>query len=274
MEREKVELTGAPETMLATLYLRAMDSRSQNPILGDTDADRMVQRIDYDFGRMRPQDAPSVAIRAKKIDDWVREFLAENPAATVVHLGCGLDSRGNRVAPPDTVLWYDVDLPEVIEVRRRLLPERDNQHTIAAAVTEPELFDRIPTDKPVLVVAEGLTMYLSEVDGESLLRRIVERFSRGAVVLDLFSRSGIKVSNRFNRYVVQAGARLHWGVDDPRQLEAAVPGLTLDTEWFFTEAPELSRYPWPVRQLFHVSSLIPAVRRLGYVVRYRFGEPV
>lgn len=272
MNREKVELTGAPETMLATLYLRAVDSRSPNPILGDADADRMVRRIDYDFSRMRPQDAPSVAIRAKKIDDWVREFLAENPAATVVHLGCGLDSRGNRVSPPDTVQWYDVDLPEVIDVRRRVLPERENQHMIAAPVTQPELFDQIPTDKPVLVVAEGLTMYLSEVDGQRLLRRIVEHFSRGVLVLDVFSRLGVKVSNRFNPYVVRAGARLHWGVDDPRQLEAAVPGLTLDTEWFFTQAPELSRYPWLVRQLFRGSGLIPAVRRLGYVVRYRFGD--
>lgn len=273
MDLERVEFSGAPETMLATLYLRAVDSRSPDPILGDDEADDVVRRLDYDFGRMRTRDAPSVAIRAKKIDGWVREFLADNPAATVVHLGCGLDSRGTRVAPPETVQWYDVDLPEVIALRRRVLPERNNHHTIAAEATQPDLFDEIPTDRPVLVVAEGLTMYLSEVDGYGLLRRIVEHFSQGMLVLDVFSRLGIKVSNRFNRYVVRAGAHLHWGVDDPRQLVAAVPGLAMDAEWFFTEAPELSRYPWPARQLFLASGRIPAVRRLGYLVRYRFGEP-
>ncbi|MGW1676931.1 hypothetical protein [Saccharopolyspora sp. NPDC002376] len=106
--------------------------------------------------------------------------------------------------------------------------------------------DGIPGDQLVLVVAEGLVMYLSEQDGLELLRRITQHFPSGELIFDAFSAFGVRLSNRFNPAVVHTGARPHWGIDDPRALETSVPGLRLVTEWSFTYAPELDRYPMPM----------------------------
>ncbi|GAA2808285.1 class I SAM-dependent methyltransferase [Saccharopolyspora taberi] len=269
---ERIDLTGAPETMLATLYLRALDSRSPDSILGDRQAAEAVDRIDYDFAkfRVRQKDAPSVAIRAKVLDQWVSRCLDARPEVTVMHLGCGLDSRVDRVDPPASVRWYDVDYPEVIELRRRLYPARPHYETIGSSVTAPGLLDRIPGDLPVLVVAEGLTMYLPPHGGIRLLHRITKHFPSGDMLFDAFSTLGVKLSNRANPVVVSSRSRLSWGIDDPRALEASVPGLELVTEWAFTDAPEMDRYSWLLRQVLRGAARITAFRRMGRLLHYRF----
>ncbi|MDA3647407.1 class I SAM-dependent methyltransferase [Saccharopolyspora indica] len=268
--REQVELTGAEATMLATVYLRALDNRSERPMLGDRWADDAVQRIDFDFSKfkMSSRNTASVAMRARIIDEWTEEAL--RPGTTVLHLGCGLDSRFERIAPPEDVEWYDVDQPDVIALRDRFFPASPHRRTIGSSVTSPELLDGIRGDQPVLVVAEGLVMYLTEQDGLDLLRRITRHFPSGELIFDAFSTFGVRLSNRFNPAVVHAGARLHWGIDDPRDLEASVPGLRLVNEWAFTDAPEIDRYPMPMRTAIRASGQITAVRRMGRMLRYRF----
>src|SRR5262249_37398811 len=158
MMTEKVHLTREKETLLPTLYGRALDSRATNPILGDTYADAAVRRLDYDFEQLDlPQGAAiSVPLRAKHLDGWTRELLAARPGATVLHLGCGLDSRIYRIGPPATVRWYDVDHAEVIALRRRLYSEHPGYTMIGTSVVDLRWLDAVPTDKPALVVAEGL----------------------------------------------------------------------------------------------------------------------
>ena len=113
----------------------------------------------------------SSAVRAKSYDWWVQRFLDDCPECTVLHLGCGLDTRIYRVNPPSTVCWYDIDLPDVIALRQRLFPGRPGLQTVAASVTDAHLLDEIPGDQPVLVVAEGLTCYLPAADGVVMLRQ-------------------------------------------------------------------------------------------------------
>ncbi len=111
MEAKKIHLDKDNETYLITLYGKALDNRTKNPILGDKFADEAVRRIDFEFENLKSPKGASVSlpVRAKHIDNWAREFLAANPDATVLHLGCGLDSRVFRIDPPATVRWYDVD---------------------------------------------------------------------------------------------------------------------------------------------------------------------
>jgi O-methyltransferase involved in polyketide biosynthesis len=95
-------------TNLVTLYLRAYESRSARPILGDRAAAAAVERIDYDFRRIHRMSLPAsnqylVALRAKRLDSWCAAFLDEHPDAVVLHLGCGLDGRALRVSAPESV---------------------------------------------------------------------------------------------------------------------------------------------------------------------------
>ncbi|HUO36484.1 MAG TPA: class I SAM-dependent methyltransferase [Mycobacterium sp.] len=170
-EIEKASLSGAELTALIELYGKALDSRRPDSMLSDRDADQALQRLGYDFGalRLRRRDQKSAAVRAKAYDRCVQHFLGAHRECVVLHLGCGLENRVYRVNPPSTVDWYDIDLPDVIGLRRRLLPPRAGLHSIAASVTDRRLLDTIPGDKPVLVIAEGLTPYLRAADDGHVL---------------------------------------------------------------------------------------------------------
>jgi O-methyltransferase involved in polyketide biosynthesis len=174
-----VDLSGAPQTMLATLHAKALDADRPDSVLHDTWAREIVGRLDYDWSRtsMTPRNAPSVSMRSAHFDRWTRQFLAVHPRATVVHLGCGLDSRYLRLDPGPDVEWYDVDYPDVAELRRKLLPSREHNHVVAASVTETGYLKDVPDDRPTLALGEGLTMYLTCNDGIALLRSISWSFS-------------------------------------------------------------------------------------------------
>ncbi len=250
METEKVHLTKERETYLPTLYGKALDAHVKAPILGDTFADEVVRKIDFDFKKLKVAKGGEVTLpmRAKQLDGWTREFLAAHPVATVLNLGCGLDSRVFRIDPPATVRWYDIDLPDVIELRKRLYPERFGDYTlVSTSVTELGWLDGIPEDRPVIVVAEGLVQYLTEDGAATLFNRITEKFPSGQIIFDAYSRlmTGfinlmVKTTSLFSKPTA-AGAEVHlpWGVDDPHIFEQKVPRLKLVSVVSFLTMPEL-----------------------------------
>jgi O-methyltransferase len=274
LDLEKVELIGTQQTALITLYGKALDSRQPDSVLADRQADKAVRRIDYDFSklRIRRRDQKSAAVRSKAYDRQVTQVLYVQPECVVLHLGCGLDTRVYRVDPPPTVDWYDIDLPDIIALRRRLFPDRAGLHTIAASVTDPGLLDAVPGALPVLVVAEGLTPYLRRTDGVAMLRRIVEHFPNGEMIFDGYSRAGVWLTQRYAP-VKATGAQLDWSITEPRELEKEVPGLIFDYEWSFADAEEIKRESSPLYwRLAQASFRITPIRRLGRGLRYHFGS--
>lgn len=271
METQKVHLTKEKETLLATLYGRALDYRSKDPILGDKFANDVIQKIDHDYSRFRldKTDLLTVALRAKHLDEWTREFLASNPVSTVLHLGCGLDSRVFRINPPATVRWYDVDYPEVIELRRRLYPERPDYIMIGSSVTDQHWLDEIPVDRPVLIVAEGLVMYLSENDGIELFKCITGHFTTGQFIFDAFSRLAVRLG-KLDPTIRTIGVSVDWGIDDPRELEKSIPRLKLITEFFYTDIPEYNRLPLVELYIWRIIGHIAFMKRIMRLLRYNF----
>ena len=128
MQPEKVHLTGEKQTLLITLHAKAMESRSPDSLLKDRFADQALHRLDYDFKRLDlgPDGAISLAMRAKAFDDWTRAFIEKHPDAIVLNLGCGLDSRVFRVDPPPEIAWFDLDFPDVIDIRAAGLSKARN----------------------------------------------------------------------------------------------------------------------------------------------------
>jgi methyltransferase (TIGR00027 family) len=226
---DKVDFTdvqwGSVEwTNLCTLYLRAYESRSPAPILGDTAAADAVNRVEYDWTRMRRAMRPGsnqymVTMRAKQLDDWSADFLQRHPNAVVLHLGCGMDTRAFRLHPPDTVRWFDVDQPNVIALRRKLYDDRDGYRMIGSSVTDGAWLDEIPTDRPVLMVAEGLLMYLTGPEVRALLQRLTDRFGAGELVFDTVSPMGPRLSKVLTKGITK------WGIRDARELAQWNPRL-------------------------------------------------
>lgn len=268
----RVDLTGPPQTMLATLYAKAVDADLPRPILGDRYARAAVDRIDYDWTRttITRRTAPAVASRSAHFDHWTTQFLAVHPEAAVLHLGCGLDARVYRVDPGPGVRWYDIDHPEVIALREQIYPGRDHYRMIPASVTDPAWLDGIPADRPVLLLGEGLTMYLYEADGLALLRRAVERFPAGELQFDAFNRASLRWQFA-NAVVRRSGSKLHWGIDSPDDILAAVPGVRLLAAIPVIEEDTFKQVPWPYPLIGRVMSLVPPLRRMAMYHRYAFG---
>ncbi|GAA1015226.1 putative polyketide synthase protein [Acrocarpospora pleiomorpha] len=272
MDREKITLTGSPETMLATLYARAVDSRAKRPILNDQEAARAVERIEYDFRRtgINAMTAAGVALRARQLDDWTKEFLAAHPEATVLHLACGLDTRVQRLDRPSTIRWIDVDYPEVLDLRNRLLPQPSGDYrTIATSVTDQEWLTEVPADRPTAVVFEGLSMYLRKDQGKSLIQRLTARFPSGELLFDSYGSMGIRLQ-RWIPAIRNAGATLYWAIDDPYELEGWHPGLKCVTALRSTELTGLAEFPPAARVGMWVMARIPGLRDAGRLLRYTF----
>jgi methyltransferase (TIGR00027 family) len=220
---DKVDFSSIPWgsvewTNLVTLYLRAYESRSQHPVLGDHPAAAAVDRIEYDFKRIHRTSVPVlnqylVVLRALQLDDWCADFLKRHPDAVVLHLGCGLDGRAFRLAVPDSVLWFDLDQPGVIELRRQLYDESERYRMIGSSVTDPQWLDDIPTGRPTLVVAEGLLMYLQESDVRQLLERVTNRFPSGELLFDTLSPLAPRLSKVLTKGIIK------WGIGNARAME-------------------------------------------------------
>ncbi|WP_258043700.1 class I SAM-dependent methyltransferase [Mycobacterium kansasii] len=273
MDKVAVDLSGPPQTMLATLYAKALDADLPHPILGDRYAKEVVECIDYDWSRtsITARNSAAVTTRTAHFDTWARQFLAVHPGAVVLHLGCGLDSRYFRVRPVSAVEWYDVDHPEVAALFTRLYPAAAHHHVVAASVTDPAWLADIPNDRPALLIGEGLTMYLNEPDGVGLLRRVVDRFPSGELQFDAFNRLGIK-SQWMNTVVRRSGSTLRWGIDGPDDILRAVPGTRLLAwvRWF--ESDTFARLPRAYQVMGRLMSRVPALANMSQYHRYAFGR--
>ena len=126
-------------------------------ILGDAPADQIVRTTDYEYEKLdiKTNLILNVALRAKKLNQVASDFLTRHPDAVGLDLDAGFDTRFERLAPPATVDWYDVDFPAVATARRRLIPEHPDAHIIGADVRDQEWLDAVPTVRPAVIVADG-----------------------------------------------------------------------------------------------------------------------
>lgn len=164
--------------------------------------------------------------------------------------------------------WFDIDYPEVIALRRELCPERAGYTTVPSSVTDPAWTAQLPSDRPTMIVAEGLLMYLTEEDGTALLRRLISHVPSGGLAFDAFSRFAIR-AQRLNRVVVKAGARLHWGTD-AAGIARLSPKLEIVENISALEIPGIENMPAAYRPAARVSAKVPAVRDMARMYHCRF----
>lgn len=291
--RLKPNLTGAQETLLAILYSRALDAKSYSPILGDQHAVRLVDhQLDYDFSKLHVfwLKAAVIALRAKLLDQWTAEFLQQaqhdDEPVTVLHLAAGLDTRALRLQEycqctkdrAANVRWVDVDLPDVIDVRRRLrLPEPESdkmQYEMAGADVTDELWLaklRLPRDRRTVVVFEGLTMYLQPAQGRVLIEQLTDYFVKpgNQLVFDCFGWFTVMMQ-RFEPIIANTGSRVSWAINDPKELEGWHRGLHLTGEILPSDHPENVRLPVIARCFCWIVSWMPGLRTAARYLRYEW----
>jgi len=200
-------LTGVSETALLTLRVRANEARRPDSVIDDPVAIELADAIDYDFAKFGFARRQDMALRALAYDRHTRRYLADHPGATVVALAEGLQTSFYRLTAAgvgDQFQWLTVDLPPMIELRRKLLPASDRVRMCAQSALDFSWMDQVDTDHGVFITAEGLLMYLQPDDALGLIAECAARFPGGQMMFDLppaglaaWHRRGMRTSFRY-----------------------------------------------------------------------------
>ncbi|MCD7739279.1 MAG: class I SAM-dependent methyltransferase [Lachnospiraceae bacterium] len=252
----KITLTGVPATMLQTVYARAQETQKQNHKIVDEKAVDLVSRLDYDFSLAQKDKAMSSGVIARTLvlDRMVKQYLQKYPDAVVINIACGLDTRCYRVQGCSH--WYNLDLPEVMALREKLLPEDGVISQISASAMDARWTNGIAADgKSVLVIMEGLTMYLNESDVKQIFTIIAAHFQDVAVFVETMLPFIVKTVKE--KSIEGSHAKFIWGVRDGKTLAALLPEFSFVEEHSLVEGMEI------IAPVYKVIGKLPAVRNLS-----------
>lgn len=258
---QEVKLGGVQETLLIPLRSKAVETHQANPILRDTKAVELMKAIDYDFDKFAKGTASQVGccLRAHKFDQWVGDFLTRHPQGTIVEIGVGLDARFERVAS-DESQWFELDLPDVIELRSRLFQQTDRRHFIAQSVLTPDWIEEVKKNgtEPIMFLAEGVFMYFEEEQIKSLFAMLADHFPGATLAFDSMSPQMVRMQNRHDT-ISKMSASFRWGVSDIKEVEAWEPRCSIEESIFFYDLakPHIQRFPFMMRVMW----LWPSMKR-------------
>lgn len=251
------KITKISSTLLIPLWAKAMEAERAEPLLRDAEAVRMLQMIDYDFDQFASATLSQIGCcgRAALIDAEARGFIQTHPDAVIVQLGAGLDARFERLGKPSVSVWYDLDLPDVILLRRQLLPENGNQYIADSLFNEHWLNTIASYHKPVLLLIEGVLMYFSEAEIKLLFGNIARNLPQATVVFDMLPPAGVGKSKHHDALKKMKGEdrpEFKWALKDSKIMETWLPNLKIAAEFYLSDKVA-KRYPWWLR-LFYKST--------------------
>ncbi|BEU88610.1 class I SAM-dependent methyltransferase [Selenomonas sp. TAMA-11512] len=249
----KIKLNGVEETLLIALWARAEETKRADGLIRDDFAVQLVDRIDYDFSKFSraKHSQAGVAVRSHILDRETTAFIKKHPDAVCVNLACGLDTRFYRV-DNGQIDWYNLDLPDVMKLRRSLLQEENARtHDITASVFDPDWIRHVEhTGRPVLILMEGSSMYFTEEQMRSLFSMLADAFADAVMLIEIMPPFLISQQKRHDS-VDAKKAPFQWGVKSGKEIEKLHPSITFLKEQTFYEG---FRHRWG---LFGVLSLIP-----------------
>jgi len=223
--KDAVELGSVQKTLLLPLWGRAVEIKKARPLLVDRTAARIIESIDYDFSTISRNisfiSQLAWIARSLHTDRTIREFLERHPGATFVNLGCGLDTTFERV-DNGRLCWLDLDLPDVIEFRKRYIQDSGRRKFIACSLLDDGWLGQLRSADPVFFLASGVFYYLEEAQIKAFLIKLATALPGGEILFDACSPRGMRVANR---KVIKAGgmddsAILRWGIQRAKDIES------------------------------------------------------
>lgn len=206
------------KTLYIPLYGKAYVSK-KGIILHDTKAEEIWSAEGFELkGKSKSKWlAYYMGIRSAVFDNWLRAQMRESKDSIVLHIGCGLDSRVERVGIMNHS-WYDVDFPEVIQERKRYYDETREYHMIGSDVRADNWLASLPKEKAAIIVMEGVSMYLSLKELKDLLANIQNHFEHVKILMDCYTVFAAKAS-KYKNPINDVGVTVVYGIDDPTLLE-------------------------------------------------------
>lgn len=202
-QKYHIEKNTVQETLIIPLYGRKVCSDRFPELFKDPEAERICSMLDYDFAEKGKRmesgvglfGALEVAQRQYDIACEVKDYLKVHPNAAVVNLGCGLDDTF-RKCDNGTCKGYNIDMPDVINVRSELLPEKDREKNLGFDLNDEKWMDEIDAGEGTIFYATGVFYYFKTEDVKALFCRLAERFPGAVLVFDACNRRGAKMMTK------------------------------------------------------------------------------
>lgn len=210
-------MDGVNKTLYIPLYGKAFVSR-KGILLSDPKAEAIWNAEGFPLkGKARSKWlAYNMGMRSAVFDRWLKEKMARHPDALILHLGCGMDSRIDRIGPQNR-LWFDVDFPAVIEERRRYFSESELYRMVASDIRDTQWLDAVPEGVPAIVVMEGISMYLTLPELKETLKQLSHHFSAVHILMDTYTRFAVKAT-KYKNPINTVGVTQVYGFDGPEEL--------------------------------------------------------
>jgi O-methyltransferase involved in polyketide biosynthesis len=264
------DLVGVPETLLVPLHYRVAASRNASAVFRDETAERFHDANAYDWEKFQGHQLPGAGIEARTriLDREVGAFVDAEPEGLVVNLGAGLDTRFYRL-DNGTIVWVDIDLPEVVAFRRKLLePANPRRLLLAASVLEDGWIPHVKRLAPsrVLFVAEGLFPYFTEAQHRAVFAALCNHFPGQEMLLHTSAPSALREFAHLSVLSkLRTRAQMQWGLEEGSDVSSLNPRVRFVEEYSLLDGYE-DGLPEPIRRRL-TSDLI---RKAAKIVRVRF----
>lgn len=221
---DELKLGSVQKTLLLPLWGRAIETQKPKPLLTDNKAVTIINSIPYDFSVIAENIHPLTRIgwvaRSIYFDKKIKEFISVFPDATIVNVGCGLDTTYDRV-DNGKILWYDLDLPDTIELRNKYISETDRCRFIPKSVLDKSWYEAIDKKSKVMFLIAGVLYYFDENEIKGMFNDFHTYIPGLEIVLDYASIRGIKISNKavLQKGGMDTSAYLKWGINDIMEIE-------------------------------------------------------
>jgi O-methyltransferase involved in polyketide biosynthesis len=219
IEINETTLTGVQETLLLPLWGRAKETKKKKPLLIDEKAVAIVDSISYDLSGFSKKlnKAAHIGFIARSIyfDNQIRNFIKIHPDATLVNIGCGLDTTFNRIDNGE-IQWIDLDFPEVIDIRKIFISESDRQIFIAKSVFDTSWYDSIKNKKEIMFMIAGVLEYFSDQEIGRLFNDFANYCPGVEIIFEYCSEMGVRSNNKYllKRADLIDSARLKWSLNN------------------------------------------------------------
>jgi len=228
----ELKLVNVQETLLLPLWGRAVETQKGKPLLKDEMALNIIKSIQYDFNRIAQNTHKlsrlSWIARSLFFDEKIKKFAAAHSDALIINIGCGLDTTFERI-DNGSLLWYDLDLPDVIELRKKFIPESSRRKFISCSALDFTWMKDVPDNKNTMIMIAGVLYYFTEEDVKKLFSEIKKHFGNAEVIFDYSSPKGIEIANK--KVIESSGmdksAYLKWGIKDISEIEKWGAGIKI-----------------------------------------------
>jgi len=227
----EINLGSVQKTLFLPLIARALESKKTKPMLIDMTAIEIVERVDYDFSKLISSTAELSRIgwivRCTCFDRLIKDFIKRYPKATIVNIGCGLDTTYERVNN-GSILWYDLDLPDVIELRKLFMHETLNRKFISGSFMENNWYKYLYRPEHILFIAEGVYYYYEQKVIRAFFIKLTLMFPACELLFDVTSPAGVRATNReLRKTVMNNESLLKWGLKNTETILSWNPRLRL-----------------------------------------------